>query len=333
MLMETYAETKKKYNHFSQDEREMLAIFLSNGFSLTTIAKKLKRSTSSISREVNRNSAPLNNCKYRGHRAHERYELRKAASKRKGHIHCKETRIYIENKIKEGLSPELIAGRIKIDKPGLKTNHESIYLYIYKERRDLIKNLVFAHKKRKKRGQVKNKRSIKVPNRTMIDKRPLMVNERKQYGHWEADTAISRASKQALQALVERKSRFLVLSKLPRKTAGQMADKLIENLKPYPPQLRRTITYDNGTENAEHERVNQALSLRSFFCQPYHSWEKGSVENVIGMVRRYLPKKTNFSKISEKKIKEIQLKINNRPRKCLGFRTPLEFFQRVALTY
>ena len=130
----------------------------------------------------------------------------------------------------------------------------------------------------------------------MIEKRPAGADDRSEAGHWEADTAVSRESKAAVMALVERKSRFFIVKKLKAKTAGYMSSALIACLRVFPAWLRKTITYDNGTGNAGHENTNRCLNTQSFFCNPYHSWEKGSVENRIGIIRRYFPKKTNWAR-------------------------------------
>lgn len=145
---------------------------------------------------------------------------------------------------------------------------------------------------------------------------------------------ISRASAPALQVAVERKTRLAKVTKLPRKESHAMSVALNRRLARYSKAVRRTITYDNGSENHEHMRTNRVLGTRSYFCEPYHSWERGTVENTIGLVRRFFPKKTNFARISKNKVHSVEHWLNNRPRKCLGFKTPAETFKAagVALT-
>jgi IS30 family transposase len=157
--------------------------------------------------------------------------------------------------------------------------------------------------------------------------------DRKQAGHWEADTMVGKDHGSAIQILVERQTRFVRLKKLPARGAMGMRLALTRSLVRYPKGLRRTITYDNGRENTQHLLINRALGTRSFFCAPMHSWEKGSVENAAGLVRRRLPKKTNFAIVLPAEIKQTERWLNGLPRKCLGFRTAAEAFRRsVALT-
>jgi IS30 family transposase len=236
---------------------------------------------------------------YRSNQAQKRYEERKEKSHYRKRIPNKRMRKYIVRKLKKTWSPELIAGRIAIDLPGFHVSHETIYQWIYSERKDLISYLVQQHKKRKKRGSLKQKRMPKVPNRTMIDERPKYIANRKTAGHWETDTAVSRQSKAAIMAAVERKSRYLMGRKLKSKSAACMNKALIKSLQTLPRQLLKSLTYDNGTENAFHEVTNAVLKTSSYFCNPYHSWEKGSIENRIGIIRRFFPKKTNWALISQ----------------------------------
>jgi len=145
---------------------------------------------------------------------------------------------------------------------------------------------------------------------------------------------ISRKSKAAIQVTVERKARYTKLAKLTKKGSRQMSIALVRRLSRIPTPLRRSITYDNGSENTEHLRTNRLLGTRSYFCEPFHSWERGTVENTIGLVRRFFPKKTDFARISKSRIQSVERWLNNRPRKCLGFKTPAEVFKSagVALT-
>ncbi|MDL2229691.1 IS30 family transposase [Treponema sp. OttesenSCG-928-L16] len=191
--------------------------------------------------------------------------------------------------------------------------------------------LVYHHRKRRNRSSARGKRGVRIQNRTMIEKRPAGANDRTEPGHWEADTAIPRESKAAFMAMVERTSRFLMARKLKSKMAVYMDQAIFLCLSILPKKLRKSITYDNGTENALHEKTNKRLETKSYFCNPYHSWEKGSIENRIGILRRYFPKKTNWALITQRQLNTIVRRINNRPMKCLGYKTPYEVF--VALRY
>jgi IS30 family transposase len=225
-----------------------------------------------------------------------------------------------------GWSPELIAGRIRSDR-GLSISHEAIYQWIYSAARHLISFLPRHFRQRMRRGYRRGRHhKSQIPQRVSISQRPKYVAARRHAGHWEADTFGNRKSRSAILVLHERKSRFTRLCKLRRRGAMDVARAAIKTLLPFPPSLRRTLTFDNGAENVEHTRINHSLGTRSFFCNANHSWEKGSVENVIGVLRRRWPKDTDFSKISACSVRRIERWINRRPRKCLGYKSPSEIF-------
>jgi transposase, IS30 family len=208
--------TKKKYIHLSFAEREEISIGLSTGQRIVDIAKAIGRDSSTIYREIIRNNPTVNTVQYRANRAQIRTDERKIASHTRKRLNNPAIQRYVAKKLKEEWTPELIAGTLPIDKPGLDTNHESIYLWIYNDRQDLIKHLPRAHRTRQKRSSIKNKRCIRVLDRTMLEHRPVHIKDRKEAGHWETDTAISRQSKAAITATVERKSRYLIVKKNKR---------------------------------------------------------------------------------------------------------------------
>jgi len=253
---------------------------------------------------------------------------KKAAGQREW---LKNTRLqrHIEKWLKEGWSPELIAGRLKQKGRFSTASHESIYRWVYEKRPDLIGYLPRRHKQRHKKGHSRKHRKSHIPNRISLSERPAVVDQRKEFGHWEADAMVSRASKAAAQVLVERKSRYLKLTRVKQKTAAQTRSVINRRLAQHPQSARRSITYDNGSENTQHERVNEVLGTHSFFCGPYRSWEKGTVENTIGLVRRFIPKKTNLAKLTKEDIRFVERRLNSRPRKCLGFQTPTEVFNKL----
>jgi IS30 family transposase len=324
---------KKDYKHLSVEERDLLAVLKGKGHGIRDIARILKRSPSSISRELKRNAPPINTGYYLAHRAHQRYVVRNQRRACRLRLKTKRIRAYVRRQLKRGWSPELISGRWSYLHPKQTIGPEAIYQWVYAEATDLIPCLVRHHRRRLSFGHSRKHAKNHIPGRVPIDKRPKIINQRKQFGHWEADTMVSRQSKAAMRALVERKSRFSKLGKLDRKTAHQMSRSLNRTLGHFPKKCRLSLTYDNGTENTNHLETNHALGTKSFFCAPFHSWEKGTVENTIGLVRRHLPKKTDLAKVSIKELKAIERWLNNRPRKCLGFKTPAEVFrQGVALT-
>ena len=323
---------KKQYKQLTSDERDLIATHHANGFSISDIAKMLNRNKSTISRELTRNRSKSSKI-YLSGQAHKKAKKRKKYAAIKEELKCHKIRNFVKNKLKEGWTPQIIAGELALNPQKLKVSHESIYLYIYKKRPDLVQYLARAHKKRFKRVPKSNKKNNRIPNRISIDQRPQEINNRSQFGHWESDTVVSKQSKVALAVSIERISKLVKIKKIKQNKADMFSKAIIRRMKGLPACARRSITYDNGSENTQHELINEQLNTDSYFCNPYHSWEKGSVENINGLIRRFLPKKTDFAKITHKRIKEIELLLNNRPRKCLGFKTPAQVFleQSVAL--
>jgi IS30 family transposase len=320
----------KKYSHLSLEEREEIVIGLETGLKQNEIAAILRRSASTISRELKRNNSALSKVRYRASWAQYKADKRKENSHQKVRIPNKRLRRFIQKYIRKGYSPEIVAFMVTEKNSRWKTNYETIYQWIYNVRKDLVPFLVKGHKKRRKRGSAKQKRCPKVPNRVMIEHRPEYVNLRSYVGNWEADTIISRQSKAAVMVLVERKTRYTILKKLSGKNAYSMHKAVVESLKRISPSKRQSITYDNGTENTLHELTSNILRINSYFCNPYHSWEKGTVENIIGIVRRFYPKKTNWKYITQWDLNKVSRFINNRPMKCLGFKTPYQVFVALA---
>ena len=312
-----------KYKHLTEEERDMIAVFRAKGISFSGIAQKIGRHKSTICRELNRNAPSVHKGYYLSHKAQERADNRWAITHKRERLKSREVRKYVEDRLKKGWSPEIIAGRISIDKTGESISHEAIYQYIYEEKKELIAYLVRRHRKRMEKGHSRKHQKSHIPNRVSISERPEVVNKRKRIGDWENDLMVSRQSTSVLNVLADRKSRYALITKLAQKTAEVTKWSVIRALIKYPAQ---TITYDNGSENTKHEEINKILDIKSYFCNPYHSWEKGTVENTIGLIRRWLPKKTDLAQISETEIMKIQKWLNNRPRKCLSYKTPLEVF-------
>jgi len=322
-----------RYNHLSLAEREEISVLKAQGKSLREIARIIDRNPSTISRELKTNVPPVHTGYYRGHKAHHRATIRNQQSHKRQRLKHDVISSYVTEKLRLGWSPEQIAGTLSYELPGHCISHEAIYQYIYTQQRELIAYLPRSHKKRWKRRHSRKHRTTHIPNRVSIQQRPCAIENRSQSGHWESDTVVSRQGIAALLVLVERKSRFTVIERLPRKTAHETKATIVHSLQVFPPQLRRTITYDNGSENTEHEAVNQVLGTKSYFCNPYHSWEKATVEHTIGLIRRFFPKKTNFDQLTDIDIRCVEILLNKRPRKCLNYQTPLEVFAHcVALT-
>ena len=329
---------ENKYKHLSCEERDRIAVLRAKGCSYGSIARAIDRDKTTVFRELNRNRSPVYNV-YLPHLADKRAKDRKSKSGERQRLKSSITRRYVATKLKIGWSPEQISGTLRKKYPKRSVSYEAIYQYIYdkktRKRVNLDVYLPRAHKKRKLFGRGHHhKNKPHIPRRVSIDKRPKIVDKRTQPGHWEADTVISRQSKKALVVSLERKSRMIHIDKLTAKKSRKLVKAITGRLKHYPKGLRRTITYDNGSENVEHEKINKTLGTKSYFCNPYHSWEKGSIENVIGLIRRFLPKKTDFAIITHNRLRKIENLINNRPRKCLDYQTPREVMKSltVALT-
>lgn len=320
---------KKTYSQLSSEERDKIAILRAYGLSLEKIAQAIGRNKSTISRGLKRNKSPIYNV-YLPHKADMRAKERKHKAGKRKRLKDPMTEKYVIQKLKLHWSPEQIAGRVPLDCPGLSICHEAIYQYLYDKQTRSAIDLTFclprSHKKRRLFGHAHRHTKSHIPYRVSIDKRPAYIQKRKQPGHWEADTMISRQSKNALGISLERSSRLLHINKLAAKKSHRVLAALAGRLGCYPKALRRSLTYDNGSENVEHQKINEALGTRSYFCNPYHSWEKGSVEYAIGLIRRFLPKKTDFAIIRASQLKTIENLLNNKPRKCLNFKTPAEVF-------
>ncbi len=321
----------KNYNHLSHDERDKLAIGINQGRSLRSIARQLGRHPSTLKRELERNHGPKiytpnqaqERAMKRHHLAHKRCRLKSHALR-----HDVETLIMTKK-----WSPEIISGRLNKEAKHPPISHEAIYQWIYAEAPHLIPYLVRQHKWRFFKHHSRKHKKIHIPERVSIQERPALVQSRKQPGHWEADLLVGKGS-EALDVAVERTSRFTRLMKIKDKTADSSSAALSAMFQYVPEHLRKSITYDNGSENVKHQEINIALGMRSFFCEPFHSWEKGSVENRNGIIRRFIPKGTDLSTMSTQKIQAIENWINDRPMKCLKFQTPAEVYNSlgVALT-
>lgn len=319
----------REYSVLSPAEREEIMIGLIKKKSIRSISRKLGRNQSVISREIKSNSTE--DGRYQAFWAQNRSSIRRKKSRIRDRIPDQTTRQYIRDKLKECWSPEQIAGRSKLDIPEHSVSHETIYLYIFKKERDLIQYLLCGRKKRRKRRQKRGKRTM-ISQRVGIEERPEAINSRIEYGHWEADTAVSKQSKEALMVLQERLLGITYIEKLPRCAPTEMNSAIRKRLECLPPNLRKSITYDNGQENRYHYELREELGIDTYFCHPYSSWEKGSVENAIGLTRRVWPKKTDYALISEEDVTNLEYKLNTRPRKRFGYLSPLEYFLSVALS-
>lgn len=317
-----------KYQHLSLEERVELYSQLNMGVSLREIAKELGRSHTSLSRELKRHTRYGR--AYKPVLANKR-AIKWAKSQRyKAPLKGVETLSYVLEKLRLGWSPGIIAGRIKIDKPNLSISHESIYSWIYDhkgwKRRKLWKHLEQGHKKRRKRLGRRVSSYTQVLDTKSIDLRPDYINSRSSIGHGETDLMESgRDSSAALSVTVDRLSRIVCLTKVKDKSS-KSKNAAIQKTAPFgTPWL--SMTADRGSENKGYQSWEEKMGSSVFFCHAYHSWEKGSVENTIKRVRRFIPKGSDVAKYNWREIKKIEWWINNRPMKCLQYLTPYEKMQ------
>ena len=313
------------YKHLSQVERYQIYALMKAGHDQTQIAKLLDRHKSTISREISRN---------RGLKGYRPKQACAIATKRSEK--CRNAATvppWVAEQaaclLKLQWSPEQIAGKLPV-------SHETLYRHVYSDKArggTLWKNLRCQKQKRKRYAGGRDRRG-QIPHRRPLSDRPVHIELRKQVGHWECDTVIGANHKGAIVTMVERKSGFSVIVKVSQKTSELVNRAIIEGLRPYMVRVI-TLTYDNGKEFAGHIQIDQALNSTSYFARPFASWERGSNENFNGLLRQYVPKKRSLNTVTEDEITMIQNRLNNRPRKRLGFKTPAEVFnqslKRVAL--
>ena len=307
---------EKKYEHLSCAEREEIYRLLKDGISRRKIAKILGRSPATISREIRRNGAAIG---YLPDTAQHKAKQRRHSGTFKIDRYPQLKSILI-NGLKERWSPEQIAntcyGKVTFC-------HETIYRYIYHAPwaiKHQLWQFLWQEKPRRSKRKCRKNRG-KIPNRTSIHKRNKNINNRKHYHHWEGDTVHFGKEKQNLITAIERKSRFLLIVNNPDgKKATSVAQRLAEKIAPFKP---KSITLDNGLEFANHQK----LPAKTFFCDPYSSWQKGSIENANGIIRKFLPKSYR-GEITDKMLENIQNIINNKPRKIFGWKSPAQIFNR-----
>jgi len=308
------------YTQLTQEERYQIYALKQAGHNQSEIATLLGCHKSTISRELSRNRGMRG---YRPKQAHRRaLERRKAKIRPRfgGAIWTK-----VELLLQMDWSPQQISGRLKMEE-GIHISHEHIYQYIYADKRaggQLYRHLRLKKKRRKRYGSYDRRGVIR--NRVSIDKRPVVVNKRSRVGDWEGDTVIGKNHKGALVTLVERKSLYTVIGAVARKTAAAVRATIVAGLAPHKDRVY-TLTCDNGKELAEHEQIAKVLKAKIYFAHPYSSWERGVNENTNGLIRQYFPKGQELTEVTKEEIKRAMERLNYRPRKTLGFRTPYEVF-------
>jgi len=330
---------KDKYTRLTNKEREDISRGLAQRKSIREIAGCLGRSTSTVTREIKRNSGKTG---YRAFSASQRAKTGAASRKEgKSKLSKQESlRKYVMEQLTNEWSPKEITERLKIEyskDKAMQISHEAIYQYIYvlprgELKQTLIKALRQEHKYRRtqKTGTVEENRG-KIANMLSIEERPAEVADRTVPGHWEGDLILGKYKRSALGTLVERTTRYTILVPLGvKKDALSVREAYAEAFKGIPDNLKKTLTYDQGKEMSQHEKFTIDTGIQVFFAHPGSPWERGSNENTNGLIRQYFPKGTDFTKVSVEEIKRVEHKLNDRPRKVLNFYKPNEVFNKLV---
>lgn len=328
----------KIYKHLSSEERSCIMLRLRDGWSLRAIARELQRSPSCISREVAKHGrmAGCHSLPYEATRACSRAHMARFTRRRKRKLDPAGALFAdMRQRLQDGLSPDQIAGSLRRIHPGetrLTVSHETIYTALYalprgELRRELIGYLRQGHVERWRRSRGANrKRTGFVSDDVLIHVRPLEVEDRQVPGHWEGDFIKGAVNRSAVGTLVERSSRFVLLAHMDDCTSLSALHGFTRVLQTVEPAMRKTMTYDRGSEMARHRDLTMASNMQIFFADPYSPWQRGSNENANGLIRQYLPKGTDLSVYSQGELNTIANKLNDRPRRVLDYQTPREVF-------
>lgn len=314
----------KPYRHLSSDERLIIDRMHQQGKSCRQIALKLKRSHTTILRELKRNAD------WKKGYVYSIAETRMLGRRRlKRHTLFKDQVLqrFVINRLRDKWSPDVIAAYLKKHHPKRAVSKETIYRFIYEteygRKAKLYKLLTRCHKNRIPYGKRK-KRGSKIPNRTSIHKRPKSVHKRLRIGHWEGDLILNKGGNIAV--MIERKTRFIMAIKNKSKRTDEVIGALSSKLQRLPGKLKQSISFDQGAEFTQHETLKEAHGIQTYFCDPYSPWQKGAVENANGIIRRWIPKKADIIELKQQELDAIIHTINNTPRACLGYKTPHKLF-------
>lgn len=332
----------KTYKHLSLEEREKLFVLNEKGLSLRKIARSLRRDVSSLSRELKRNKTGEGKrsheyfiAKYVPCRAQKKAEKRAIKQRTKAPLKNPFVFLYVREHLRKPFywSPEEIAGRLSLDNPEYKITPETIYRYIYgkKARGMKLWKHLRLHRKRRMKVNGRKVKAVRLPTALKIEERPEAANQRAEGGHWETDNVGTiKTDKTGISASVERKSRIIRLRKLSDQKARTKQETLVAQVKQEDQKMQKTMTIDRGAENSEHEKFTEETHMPVYACNPYHSWEKGSVENAIGRSRYFITKGKSVDRLTQNELTEIENIMNNTPRKILGYLTPNEAYGRIV---
>jgi len=324
------------YHKLTQTERELLGQWKGEGISNKECGRRLGRHASTIGRELTRNGMRTWNKYdfYEPLHAHNwALERQDNVYKSKHSLKNKNIFSYVMEKLVDSWSPEQIAGRLDLNHPGDPYWHicaETIYAYIFAPQNKEKKLWEYLRRKQKRRRKQLGRKAqrVRIPDRISIHERPEAVNERVEIGHWEGDSIVGKGHTNGLHTAYERVSSLTRFERMERLTAAESVRAQLIIYTPLPKAMRKTVTLDNGSEHTNHMLVKQRLDMQAYFADPYASWQRGGNENANLWIRYYFPKGTDFSIITDEELKDVELELNNRPRKRLGYQTPLEVFNK-----
>ncbi|MBD3660615.1 MAG: IS30 family transposase [Arenibacter algicola] len=313
----------KHYDQLDLDERYEIYRLHQADISLRQIGRMMGRSEATISRELRRNALPRG--EYKPASAD-----RMAMSRRRRLSRIERLsplRTYVDDRLAMGWSPEQITGRLRLEGSEHTVGVETIYRYIYRPRVRTEKLWRFLTRAKASRGRCYFKRRREpLERRRSIHERPQSVTSRHEFGHWEGDLMQFRTQRGNLLTVCERRTRFVLTAPLQTKTADETGSALVEVLGRLPQAARKTVTFDNGGEFHDHRKLEAILELETYFCDPHSPWQRGTIENTNGILRRDMPRKTDITNYTGRDIGEITWAVNSTPRKCLGYKTPAEAF-------
>lgn len=311
------------YQQITSEERYIISALRKQGLNQSGIAQHLGRHRSSICREFQRNCC--NDGDYRPSKASSRTRTRRSRSRRNRRFRGRDFRLVVKL-LKQQWSPEQIAGDLR-SSGQLSISHETIYRYIWRDRIEggvLYRELRCARKQRRKRYRSYDSRG-KLPGKRHISERPAAATRRSRRGHWEIDTVIGAGSRHCIVTLVERRTGYVLIGKLRARTKEELNARTVRLIARHS-QWFKTITADNGTEFHAYKEIERRTGVTFYFATPHHSWERGSNENANGLIRQYIPKRTSMTRLTQHQCNVIARKLNTRPRKRLGYKTPEECF-------
>jgi len=318
-------------SQLTTDERYQITYLHMHGHSPAEIGRRLGRHRGTIGRELERNTDSMGGYHYLSAQA--KADTRRRIASRRYKLDTPGSIVgkAVHAGLKQRWSPEQIAGRLRLNHPddsAAWVSHETIYQWVYRQAlhgKALYQRLRRSRKYRRCRipGERKAKRGV-IPGRVGIEERPSVVDERGRFGDWESDTVEGAKRRGLVATHVERKSRYTLLGKLADKKAVTVTQATTASMKGLPKKLRCTATFDNGKEFADFKTIEHDLGLTIYFANPHSPWERGANENTNGLLRDWLPKGSDFRKVTATRLAQIQKMLNNRPRKCLNYRTPIE---------